>query len=155
MIEHPDFDECQGVFEPVRQGLVGSAGFRLPAGVVMGEYEGGRVMGKSFLHHFPGMNDAAVDGPEKKLFKSEGPVAVVEEEGGEYFALFSGQLGDEVALGIFRASEGFLSEEPSLELLADEFEHLIDCYRPDDAVFARAFGRLESCGVVWRDRFFR
>jgi hypothetical protein len=150
VVDHPDINECQGFLEPVGKGAVGRAGFGLSGRVIVRENDRGRVVAESFLDHFPGMDGAAVDSAVKELFESERPVAVIEKEGDEHFTVFAGKLGDQVALDVPGAGEGFLAKEPPLELLTDKFEHLVDRHRPEEVVFARALGRLEGRGVRGR-----
>lgn len=152
MIEHPDINESQRLLEPVGQSLVGGAGRRLSGRMVVRKNDRGRVMGKGFLDHFPGMDGAAVDGAVEELFEGEGAVAGVEEEGDKDFSLFTSQLGDQVAFGMFGVGEGFLTEEPPLELPADEFEDLVDRHRTEEAVFAPAVGGLEGRALKRRKR---
>jgi hypothetical protein len=115
--------------------------------MVVGKNGGGRVMGEGSFDHLPGVDAAAVDGAGEELFEGERAVAVVEEDGDEQLAVLAGKLGDEIAFDVFGRGEGVLAEEPPLELLADELEHLVDSDRPEEAVFPRPLGSLEGRGV--------
>lgn len=91
MIQHPHIDQRQGVLQARGEQTVGLAGFGDTGGVVVGEDDGGGVMGEGALDHLAGVDAGAVDGAVEQGFEGQHPVAGVEEQAAEDFVGFVAQ----------------------------------------------------------------
>lgn len=56
MIKEADIDQFQGRFQPLRDALVSLAGLCHTGGMVVSEYDGGRVDAEGFLDDLPGVD---------------------------------------------------------------------------------------------------
>lgn len=91
MIQHPHIDQRQGVLQACGEQAVGLAGFGDAGGVVVGEDDGGGVVGEGALDHLAGVDAGAVDGAVEQGFEGQHPVAGVEEQAAEDFVGFVAQ----------------------------------------------------------------
>ena len=83
MVQQPDLDQCQRLFQSGGDRAVGSAGFAVAAGVVVADDQRGRVVGKGAADDFARMHLGAVDGATEQFFEGDRAVAGVEEQRGE------------------------------------------------------------------------
>ena len=102
MVKNPDIHQSQRFLQSAGQGNVGLAGLGHATGVVVGENDGCGVVFQGLAHHFPRIHGCAVDGAPEQLPVLDDPVAVVQEQSGEYFVGIGAQPAGEKAPGVCR-----------------------------------------------------
>ena len=65
VIQHPDVDESQRLFQCMRQRLVGIAGVRFSRRMIVGQNDAGRIVCQSRLDDFTGINTRLLQGAPK------------------------------------------------------------------------------------------
>ena len=87
MVEQPDIDQGQGLFEGLGKDPVRLTGFRVTAGVIMHRDDGPAVEQQGPLDHFPRVDAGTVEGAAKQFLKGQHAMLGVEEQCTKHFML--------------------------------------------------------------------
>ena len=145
VVQQPDIQQGQRIFQPSRDGLVRQARFTHARWVIVRRDKRGGAVPQGLLGHHPWVDGGAVDGAVEQFLVRDDAMAGVQEQAGEHFVRVITQHGFQVLLGQVGTLEGTAAPDSLTKVAFRQFEHSHQL-----AAFCRPQARLLLQGIVLR-----
>jgi len=124
VVEDPNADELQGIFQLAGDGSVCRTGFGDTAWMIVRKDDRGCVDGQRCSEHFPDVDARAVDGAAGQLLGGKDPVPVVEPDRIELFVHRTAESHPQEVCGIAGIAHAALAFQPGQEDAFDGGQHI-------------------------------